>query len=65
MLLTIGEHTTVDADSFLMKGEEIAPHQHWRGNAAQVIAGREPAEAPRTVITLPERATNGDVARAG
>jgi non-ribosomal peptide synthetase-like protein len=34
---TIGEHATVEADSFLMKGEEVAPNQRWRGNPAQEL----------------------------
>jgi non-ribosomal peptide synthetase-like protein len=32
---TVGEHATVEADSFLMKGEHVAPGQRWRGNPAQ------------------------------
>jgi non-ribosomal peptide synthetase-like protein len=30
----MGDGATLDADSFLMKGEEVAPHARWRGNPA-------------------------------
>jgi non-ribosomal peptide synthetase-like protein len=31
----LAEHTTLAADSFLLKGERTAPHEHWGGNPAQ------------------------------
>ncbi|HEY2762916.1 MAG TPA: Pls/PosA family non-ribosomal peptide synthetase, partial [Pseudonocardiaceae bacterium] len=32
--VSMGEGSVLDADSFLMKGEEIPPNAHWRGNPA-------------------------------
>ncbi|HTK60965.1 MAG TPA: Pls/PosA family non-ribosomal peptide synthetase [Pseudonocardia sp.] len=32
--VTIGDGSVLEADSFLMKGEEIPPHQRWGGNPA-------------------------------
>jgi non-ribosomal peptide synthetase-like protein len=36
--VTVGDGAVVDADSFLMKGEEIVPRTRWRGNPATEIA---------------------------
>ena len=35
--VTIGEGAVLDADAFLMKGTEVAPHTRWRGNPAHEI----------------------------
>ncbi|MGO9742077.1 MAG: Pls/PosA family non-ribosomal peptide synthetase [Roseiarcus sp.] len=35
--VTMREHTRLDADSFLMKGEITPPHSHWRGNPAKLV----------------------------
>lgn len=32
--VTMGDDTTLDVDSFVLKGEEISPNAHWRGNPA-------------------------------
>ena len=32
----MGDHVVLDADSFLMKGEVLAPHTGWRGNPARI-----------------------------
>ena len=32
----VGESATVDADSFVMKGELIEPNTAWRGNPAKL-----------------------------
>jgi non-ribosomal peptide synthetase-like protein len=32
----MGDHVVLDADSFLMKGEVLAPHTGWRGNPAKM-----------------------------
>jgi non-ribosomal peptide synthetase-like protein len=32
----MGDHVVLDADSFLMKGEVLAPHTGWRGNPARM-----------------------------
>ncbi len=39
--VTMGERAVLDADAFLLKGEEIAPHGHWRGNPASDLTGKE------------------------
>ncbi|GAA4547384.1 hypothetical protein GCM10023192_64230 [Amycolatopsis samaneae] len=35
----MGEGSTLAADSFLMKGEEVPPHTHWGGNPASELRG--------------------------
>jgi hypothetical protein len=37
----MGDGSTLDADSFLMKGEDVAPHEHWAGNPAEQSAREE------------------------
>lgn len=38
--VTMGEDATLTADSFLMKGEQVPPREHWSGNpATSVTAG--------------------------
>jgi non-ribosomal peptide synthetase-like protein len=32
--VTIGDGAVLDPDSFLMKGEEVPPYEHWGGNPA-------------------------------
>lgn len=32
--VVLGDTACLDADSFLMKGERVPPHTHWRGNPA-------------------------------
>jgi non-ribosomal peptide synthetase-like protein len=41
--VTMGQGTVLDADSFLMKGEETAPFTHWGGNPATEIRQGVPA----------------------
>jgi non-ribosomal peptide synthetase-like protein len=48
---TLGEGTVLDADSYLLKGEQVAPGEHWGGN---------PASLRRTVSSTPERTTTHD-----
>jgi non-ribosomal peptide synthetase-like protein len=43
----MGEQSVLDADSFLMKGETLAPGSGWRGNPAKLH--RSPAAKPRSV----------------
>jgi non-ribosomal peptide synthetase-like protein len=38
--VTIGDGAVVEADSFLMKGEEIPPYSRWGGNPAEEIQGQ-------------------------
>jgi acetyltransferase-like isoleucine patch superfamily enzyme len=41
--VTMGERAVLDADSFLMKGETVEAHAHWRGNPPRRCArGRRP-----------------------
>ena len=35
--VTMGDGAVLDADAFLMKGEEIAPYARWRGNPAHEV----------------------------
>ncbi|MEO7194956.1 MAG: Pls/PosA family non-ribosomal peptide synthetase [Pseudonocardiaceae bacterium] len=35
--VTMGDGAVLDADSFLMKGSDVAPHSRWRGNPAHEI----------------------------
>jgi non-ribosomal peptide synthetase-like protein len=54
--VTMGDGAVLDADSFLMKGEEIAPHARWRGNPAREIRDVSPvgpAAAPFPVTSAP------------
>jgi len=44
---TMGDGSVLDADTFLMKGEEMAPHAVWRGNPATEI--RHVAPMPGSV----------------
>jgi non-ribosomal peptide synthetase-like protein len=37
--VTIGDGVVIAADSFLMKGEEVPPHEHWGGNPATQMRG--------------------------
>jgi acetyltransferase-like isoleucine patch superfamily enzyme len=37
--VTVHEGAVIEADSFLMKGEEVGPFERWRGNPA--AAGQE------------------------
>jgi non-ribosomal peptide synthetase-like protein len=36
--VTMGDHSGLDADAFLMKGSELAPRTRWRGNPATEIS---------------------------
>lgn len=52
--VTMGEHSVLDADSFLMKGETLDPHTGWRGNPARMVRGGAPQA--RRKPDLPESA---------
>ena len=41
--VTMHEHTLIDANSFLMKGEITPPHSRWRGNPAKLLHVRAPS----------------------
>ncbi|MFC5751881.1 Pls/PosA family non-ribosomal peptide synthetase [Actinomadura rugatobispora] len=51
--VTVGEGATVDADSFLMKGEEVPPNAVWRGNPAGQIRASAREVAPPPPVTVP------------
>jgi non-ribosomal peptide synthetase-like protein len=40
--VTMGDDAVLDADAFLMKGQQIAAHARWRGNPAQEIRDLSP-----------------------
>jgi non-ribosomal peptide synthetase-like protein len=48
---TLGGGTVLDADSYLLKGEQVAPGEHWGGN---------PASLRRAVSSTPGRRTTHD-----
>jgi non-ribosomal peptide synthetase-like protein len=52
----IGDGAVLDADSFLMKGEEVAPHTWWRGNPAREVrclpSARSADAADITAVTI-------------
>ena len=41
----MGDRAVLDADSFLMKGETVEAHAHWRGNPAKALRHAAPAAA--------------------
>jgi non-ribosomal peptide synthetase-like protein len=43
--VVLGEGTSLDADSFLMKGEITPPFSRWRGNPAKLVGRRGSASA--------------------
>jgi non-ribosomal peptide synthetase-like protein len=50
--VTVGDGAVVDADSFLMKGEEIAPNARWGGNPAYEVRDMPPVHTIRpTAVT--------------
>jgi carbonic anhydrase/acetyltransferase-like protein (isoleucine patch superfamily) len=67
--VTMGEGAELTADAFLMKGEEVPPHERWEGNpAAEVRAdralpvGSDSTHAPDTVAAatpIPEQRSRG------
>ena len=58
--VTMGDGAVLEADSFLMKGEVVAPHSRWGGNPATEIR----ASAPVSPVT-PAHPTAAEVAAAG
>jgi non-ribosomal peptide synthetase-like protein len=60
--VTMGDGAVVDADSFLMKGTEVAPHSRWRGNPAHEIPAA--AEVGPTTLAIPVPPTTMLVASA-
>jgi non-ribosomal peptide synthetase-like protein len=48
--VTIGDSAIIFADSFLMKGTEVAPHTQWRGNPAHEAAPSQRRVKPNTMM---------------
>jgi non-ribosomal peptide synthetase-like protein len=48
--VTMGEGSVLEADAFLMKGEETAPFTRWGGNPATEIQAEAPVTLPATAI---------------
>jgi non-ribosomal peptide synthetase-like protein len=48
--VTMGEGSVLEADAFLMKGEETAPFTRWGGNPATEIQAEAPVALPATAI---------------
>jgi non-ribosomal peptide synthetase-like protein len=51
--VTIGDGATLAADSFLMKGEEIPPHERWGGNPASELRHDHYRATERSGRTVP------------
>jgi non-ribosomal peptide synthetase-like protein len=49
--VTMGDHSVLDADSFLMKGEVLDPYTVWCGNPAKLYRRNLPAD--RAVTNAP------------
>jgi non-ribosomal peptide synthetase-like protein len=47
--VTMGDGTVLDASSFLMKGEEVPPHELWSGNPARAMGDRAGDQQPRSI----------------
>ncbi len=48
--VTMGEHSMLDADAFLMKGEMVEPYGVWRGNPAKLHRRLVPVEAGECAV---------------
>jgi non-ribosomal peptide synthetase-like protein len=48
----IGDGAVIEADSFLMKGEEVAPHARWQGNPASELREASPMALPPIAIPV-------------
>ncbi|MGY1689772.1 Pls/PosA family non-ribosomal peptide synthetase [Geodermatophilus sp. SYSU D01105] len=54
--VTLGDGAVLAADSFLMKGEEIPPGEHWGGNPAEELPEVPPALPAPSLRRLPAAA---------
>ncbi|MGH3786009.1 MAG: Pls/PosA family non-ribosomal peptide synthetase [Pseudonocardiaceae bacterium] len=52
--VTIGDGAVLDADAFVLKGEEIGPHAHWYGNPASAWTGPT-VRSPWNAFTTADR----------
>jgi non-ribosomal peptide synthetase-like protein len=58
--VTMGDGAVLETDSFLMKGEEVAPYARWRGNPAREIRDALPVgPAPCALPVTEPLATTG------
>ncbi|WP_211174442.1 Pls/PosA family non-ribosomal peptide synthetase [Pseudonocardia xinjiangensis] len=62
--VTMGDGTTLDADAFLIKGEETAPFTRWGGNPATERRPEAPAVAAPVVPLAPAAPASGPSAVA-
>nr|ASV46817.1 hypothetical protein [uncultured bacterium] len=53
--VTIGDRAVLDADSFLMKGEQITPHTRWHGNPAREVRAAHQIQPAREIRPAGER----------
>ncbi|MDQ4021180.1 MAG: hypothetical protein M3257_06035, partial [Actinomycetota bacterium] len=53
--VTMGDGAVLDADSFLMKGEQITPHTRWHGNPAREIRAAHQIQPAREIRPAGER----------
>ncbi|HZA16247.1 MAG TPA: Pls/PosA family non-ribosomal peptide synthetase [Pseudonocardiaceae bacterium] len=53
--VTMGDRAVLDADSFLMKGEQIAPDTRWHGNPAREIRAAHQIRPAREIRPAGER----------
>ncbi len=53
--VTMGDGAVLDADAFLLKGEEIAPHGHWRGNPASALTSSPAPQPSANAFTAADR----------
>ena len=52
--VTMGDNVVLDPDSFLMKGETVEAHAHWRGNPAKAVGGRQ-QRSDAAAVTAPQQ----------
>ena len=59
--VTVGDGAVIDADAFLMKGEEVEPAARWVGNPAREVpeAPELPSARPRLIPTVAPRGGPG------
>jgi non-ribosomal peptide synthetase-like protein len=61
--VTVGDGASVDADSFVMKGEMIEPHTAWRGNPAKLHRLVVPVGGDAAEAAAPSAGINAGLAR--
>jgi non-ribosomal peptide synthetase-like protein len=51
--VTMGDGVVLEADSYLMKGSEVPPHERWGGNPARALMGYQAASITEPVPAQP------------